>query len=279
MESRFACFAVAAIKACVECRIPMKVQKTHFVIDDVCDRDVFKEFARQHPEIESLMVQVVLGDGETAEWHAVLPLLPRLQTLAVHMPIDCLFDQGVQKVVLPRLDELVVYSDPGDVVYQFAPSTALWHATRLATVAVNTWDAQLVLGCPLPSLRHLTVGNRLHHDAEVQMPPDVDAGLQRLLRQTNPPLERFQTYRTVSPALLQVILECCQTAALYQTKCEDRINEAVRRRPAQRLLCRRVWLGQKAIHPTDHQDRVAALVESAALPVAHLPELTALFLL
>jgi hypothetical protein len=108
------------------------------------------------------------------------------------------------------------------------------------------------------------------------IPPQTEAAVQRYLLRADLPLDYIKLRRRASPTLLQVILEKVNRAVLCVGEWE--VLPSIRARPGRKLQCWSLYGIDVWLAPTDHQDRVAALAESA-LPVAHLPELTALFLL
>jgi hypothetical protein len=268
------CLDVSRLKSAVETQQQPGIRHVQLCVYQGCPGELYQAFARQHPELQSLSIDVFYDVHH--EWHTMIALLPGLTTLSIDISFDSLRDRNVQ-AILPRVTELRIYGETKPVIDDDV-AAALRSAHRLQMLGISVLYAPYVLGIVPSSVRQLILG---HNFTDQPLPPSVDAAIQCYLRRADPPLDHIRLDCDVWPALLNAVLELCTGATMcIQTAT---VLDAIRARPGRKLRCRslhachlnnsKLWMA-----PTDHQDRVAALAESA-LPVAHLPELTALFLL
>jgi hypothetical protein len=248
------------------------------VIDPDCTNEGCEAFARQHPDIQSLTVHVADIWCRTQGFCSMIALLPNLVTLEITLPLCCAFDAEFA-TILPRVTSLKLtgftYLEPPDSLPLLA---GLRTAQRLEFLFVYSSDnAAFVLDAVPSSLRELVIGSHGDLESHWPLPLQTEAALQRYLLRADPPLDYIQLRRRASPTLVRFILEKVNRAVINVV--ETDVLQFIRARPGRKLQCWSLNTNDAWLAPTDHQDRVAALADSAALPVAHLPELTALFLL
>jgi hypothetical protein len=243
-----------------------------------------RDLARSRLRIVTLTVHC---DPESPNsWYALVPMLPQLRGIIIHTPIAA----NVEKFehLAPHIVEIYITQEPTPwPTHQALTATrrVLSQANRLRTVHLHR-DAIIELADHLP--RSITTVKVLPEmrPGDHPLSETTQRALQRLLERL-PSVSLVVLGRICSPQLLRTAIWHCTSAYLGWSS-QEPLQTAVdmlRDRPADHghVFAHTV---KCASHPTAnpraaqdaHFQRVDILAHQA-LPVAHLPELVAVFLL
>ena len=252
----------------------------HMAVD--CDYDLV---AQRHPDITAL--QVICNAAFPNTWRSLVVLLPRLKSLHIVTPWAA--NVAELQSIAPRITSLNLLAHSSSGALHDVMRSVLRDTRTLSSVTMQGKDF-IALEHALPStLRTVTI--------ERGSWPETWSYFQQLALQNamtrfmmrSEPLQLTAGGFTFSPQFLECAVRHCTCAYIYDCYGEHDVHtfvkNMVRNRPAERTPFAAdvlYFMSCDSVNPKEiqwaHFQRVDALA-AHALPVAHLPELVAVFLL
>jgi hypothetical protein len=247
-----------------------------------CDYDLV---AQRHPDITAL--QVICNAAFPNTWRSLVVLLPRLKSLHIVTPWAA--NVAELQSIAPRITSLSLLAHSSSGALHDVMRNVLRDAHALSSVIMEDKDF-IALEHALPStLLTMNVQRSWPGIWPYPLQLALQDALTRFLMRSKP-LQLSVGGFTFPLQFLECVVRHCTCAYIYS--CEDErdaqtiVKDMVRDRPAERrtpfVTDVLYFMTCNSVNPKEiqwaHFQRVDALA-AHALPVAHLPELVAVFLL